>query len=98
MSPEEFRAAVQRLGPTQREFGARFAENAKGKALMLNNNPRRCDECLRQLPPPSNQFRAKIQRFCSNVCRNRWHSARRAEGLKLLQQQENVAPGKETTL
>lgn len=59
--------------------------------MIKSDQPvRRCEECLRTLPFQPNPFRLKVQRFCSNVCRNRWHSSRRAEALALLKQKEET--------
>lgn len=44
-----------------------------------------CKQCGKETPvPPS----AENKKFCSERCRNKWHSMRRTEALWLLQKQE----------
>jgi hypothetical protein len=42
-----------------------------------------CDWCGCLLPPPSPKARV-ARRFCSSVCRSRYHAARRQEALQAL--------------
>ncbi len=53
------------------------------------NNPqppgthRQCDNCGKPMVVPAS---ATNKRFCGVACRQAWHSAQRAEGLRLLAQ------------
>lgn len=35
--------------------------------------PRNCDQCDKRIEKPADKW----QRFCTSICRNRWHAARR---------------------
>jgi len=50
----------------------------------------RCEQCGKATPE---QPSAKNKRFCSERCRNLWHSLRRKEGLALLRKAEGKANG-----